>query len=583
MSLKNQLSYEVAEIIFQNFSIQTDVEIQIAREEFKCDYTILLFPLGKKIGKSFDEISRVIGDELRLRGWISHSELIKGFFNITLSDEVWLKYLLELKYSISEKSHRTILIEFASPNTNKPLHLGHLRNIMLGESLARILTAIGNKVIRAQIVNDRGIHICKSMIAWKEFSNGETPETTGEKGDFFVGRYYVKFDVEYKKQVDELVKEGTSLEEAKQQAPILRKAQELLQKWESGDEETLDLWRKMNTWVLDGFAVTFERLGITFDIEQYESQTYKLGKDIVQKGLNMGIFYQKHDGSVWIDLASEGLDEKLLLRADGTSVYITQDLGTAVQRAENFALDAMVYTVGNEQDYHFKVLFKILQKLGYEWAHHLIHLSYGMVELPQGKMKSREGTSVDADQLMDEMKITAKEIAQSLGKLEDFDENQKDELYEKIGQAALKYFLLKVDPKKNMLFDPKESIDFQGNTGPFLLYTYTRIQSVLRKAGEPTPHSIQNYSAQEIEKRLIAHLDIFQETVEKSAQSFNPAIVANYLYDLAKLFNSFYQQYKILSAITEEEKVFRLALTQKSGQILAKGLELLGISTIERM
>ena len=476
-----------------------------------------------------------------------------------------------------------MIVEYSSPNTNKPLHLGHIRNNLLGFSMAKIIEATGKKVYKTQIINDRGIHICKSMIAWQLFGKRETPESTREKGDKLVGKYYVLFDKAYKEEIAGLISEGKTKEEAEREAPIFLKAQEMLRLWEQGDPETLALWRQMNQWVYDGFEVTYHNLGVSFDRNYYESETYLLGKDIVQRGLDKGVFYRKEDGSVWIDLTCEGLDEKLVLRSDGTSVYITQDLGTATKRIEEDfpKVEGMIYTVGNEQDYHFKVLFLILQKLGYTWAKNLYHLSYGMVELPNGKMKSREGTVVDADDLMEEMVQVAQELSQELGKLEGYSDQQKEQLYRVIGLGALKYYILKVDPKKKIAFNPQESIDFQGNTGPFIQYTYARIQSILRRA--ETCQLPKSVSLHPKEKELIKLLSLFPEVVQNAADTYSPALIANYVYDLVKEFNSFYQNVSILGEEDTDKRSLRVHLSRKVGEVIAIGFDLLGIEVPERM
>ena len=464
--------------------------------------------------------------------------------------------------------------------------MGHVRNNLLGYSVAEILKASGNKVYKTQIINDRGIHICKSMLAWKRFGDGETPESTGLKGDKLVGNYYVKFDQEYKKEISGLIAEGKSEEEAKAQAPILMEAQEMLIKWEAGDPEVISLWKKMNQWVYEGFEKTYNALGVDFDKNYYESETYLLGKEVVEQGLKKGVFFKKEDGSVWIDLTADGLDEKIVLRSDGTAVYMTQDIGTAIQRVKDFDIDGMVYTVGNEQDYHFKVLFLILKKLGFNWSNYLYHLSYGMVDLPEGKMKSREGTVVDADDLIEQMKETAKTISEELGKLDGYSEGEKEELYKIIGLGALKYYILKVDPKKRILFNPEESVDFQGNTGPFIQYTYARIQSILRKSGFDYTQELtidQGYSLHEKEKELIKQLQLYPETVQLAAGNHSPALIANYTYDLVKEFNAFYQNVTILGTEEIEEKKLRVQLSDSVGKVIKSAFQLLGIQVPERM
>jgi arginyl-tRNA synthetase len=475
-------------------------------------------------------------------------------------------------------------VEYSSPNTNKPLHLGHIRNNLLGYSVSQIIAATGKKVYKTQIINDRGIHICKSMIAWKKFGFDQTPGKADIKGDKFVGNFYVKFDQEYKKEIKTLMASGLSEDEAKKNAPIMLEAQDMLRKWEAGDAETLDLWKKMNEWVYEGFNKTYKALGVAFDINYFESDTYLLGKDIVREGLKKGVFFQKSDGSVWIDLTEDGLDEKIVQRSDGTAVYMTQDIGTAVQRIKDYAdIDTLVYTVGNEQDYHFKVLFLILKKLGFPWAENLYHLSYGMVDLPSGKMKSREGTVVDADDLIQEMTDTAREISQELGKLEGYSEEEKEKLYRIIGMGALKYYILKVDPKKRILFDPKESIDFNGNTGPFIQYTYARIQSILRKANFDYNKDLSGLKLHEKEREIIQFLEIFPDAVLNAALGLSPAIIANYTYDLVKAYNSFYQTVPILGSENMPEKILRIQISEQTGKVLKTALSLLGIEVPERM
>ena len=572
-----------------------NVEIQQTRKEFEGDYTLVLFPLLKHIKANPQEIGEKLGDYLSSHAlWegqpiVSGYNVVKGFLNIPICENYFLHFLHQIapekdygKKPITKDSP-AVIVEYSSPNTNKPLHLGHIRNNLLGFSMAKIIEATGKKVYKTQIINDRGIHICKSMIAWQLFGKGETPESTGEKGDKLVGKYYVLFDKAYKEEIAGLISAGKTKEEAEREAPIFLKAQEMLRLWEQGDPETLALWRQMNQWVYDGFEVTYHNLGVSFDRNYYESETYLLGKDIVQRGLDEGVFYRKEDGSVWIDLTAEGLDEKLVLRSDGTSVYITQDLGTATKRIEEDfpKVEGMIYTVGNEQDYHFKVLFLILQKLGYTWAKNLYHLSYGMVELPNGKMKSREGTVVDADDLMEEMVQVAEELSQELGKLEGYSDQQKEQLYRVIGLGALKYYILKVDPKKKIAFNPQESIDFQGNTGPFIQYTYARIQSILRRAENcELPKSVSLHPK---EKELIKLLSLFPEVVQNAADTYSPALIANYVYDLVKEFNSFYQNVSILGEEDTDKRSLRVHLSRKVGEVIAIGFDLLGIEVPERM
>ena len=572
-----------------------NVEIQQTRKEFEGDYTLVLFPLLKHIKANPQEIGEKLGDYLSSHAlWegqpiVSGYNVVKGFLNLSICENYFLHFLHQIapekdygKKPITKDSP-AVIVEYSSPNTNKPLHLGHIRNNLLGFSIAKIIEATGKKVYKTQIINDRGIHICKSMIAWQLFGKGETPESTREKGDKLVGKYYVLFDKAYKEEIAGLISEGKTKEEAEREAPIFLKAQEMLRLWEQGDPETLALWRQMNQWVYDGFEVTYHNLGVSFDRNYYESETYLLGKDIVQRGLDEGVFYRKEDGSVWIDLTAEGLDEKLVLRSDGTSVYITQDLGTATKRIEEDfpKVEGMIYTVGNEQDYHFKVLFLILQKLGYTWAKNLYHLSYGMVELPNGKMKSREGTVVDADDLMEEMVQVAQELSQELGKLEGYSDQQKEQLYRVIGLGALKYYILKVDPKKKIAFNPQESIDFQGNTGPFIQYTYARIQSILRRA--ETCELPKSVSLHPKEKEIIKLLSLFPEVVQNAADTYSPALIANYVYDLVKEFNSFYQNVSILGEEDTDKRSLRVQLSRKVGEVIAIGFDLLGIEVPERM
>ena len=565
------------------------VEFQATRKEFEGDLTIVVFAFLKVIRGNPVEIGNKLGIYLKENVTeVTDFNVVKGFLNLVLSDT----HLLSSFYQAFENetfgfgkkdTDEAIMVEYSSPNTNKPLHLGHIRNNLLGYSVAEILKAAGNKVYKTQIINDRGIHICKSMLAYQKFGNGETPESTGLKGDKLIGNYYVKFDQEYKKEIANLEKEGVSNDDAKKQAPLLLEAQEMLKRWEADDVETRALWEKMNQWVYKGFAVTYKALGVNFDVNYYESQTYLIGKEVVEKGLEKGVFFKKEDGSVWIDLSDDGLDEKIVLRADGTAVYMTQDIGTAIQRINDYPdVKGMVYTVGNEQDYHFKVLFLILKKLKFDWSDNLFHLSYGMVDLPEGKMKSREGTVVDADDLMQEMTNTAREISQDLGKLEGYSNTEKEDLYRIIGMGALKYYLLKVDPKKRILFDPKESIDFNGNTGPFIQYTYARIQSLLRRADfdYTTPVGIDLHIK---EREVIKQLQEFPEVIQSAAQNHSPALIANYTYDLVKAFNSFYQSVSIFSADNENEKIFRIQLSKKVGHVIETAFNLLGIEMPERM
>lgn len=589
--LQELLTTKIQEAVQANFEQQIDkVEFQATRKDFEGDITMVVFPLLKIIKGNPVAIGNTIGEYLvKHVDIVEKFNVVQGFLNIVIADKYYTDIFEEAYQNKSFGQHqledeKAIMVEYSSPNTNKPLHLGHIRNNLLGYSVAEILKASGNKVYKTQIINDRGIHICKSMLAWQKFGDGETPESTSLKGDKLVGNYYVKFDQEYKKEIEALVADGMAEDEAKKQAPLMLEAQEMLRKWEAGDEEVVALWKKMNQWVYDGFAKTYNNLGVDFDSYYYESDTYLLGKDVVEEGLEKGIFYKKEDGSVWIDLTDEGLDEKLVLRADGTAVYMTQDIGTAIQRVKDFPdISGMVYTVGNEQDYHFKVLFLILQKLSYDWAQQLYHLSYGMVDLPSGKMKSREGTVVDADDLMTEMTETAREISEELGKLDGMSAEEKDKLYHTIGMGALKYYILKVDPKKRILFDPKESVDFNGNTGPFIQYTYARIQSILRKADFDFTQPNYTGTLEAKEKDLIKKMLEYPAVINLAAHTFSPAIIANYTYDLVKEYNSFYQSVSILGEIDEDKKMFRVQLSDKIGQIIQHAFSLLGIAVPERM
>ena len=592
MSLQEILLENTKKAIAQHYGQQIEnIEIQLTRKEFEGDYTIVLFPLLKFIKAKPEQIGEVLGAYLTEHlAEVTAYNVVKGFLNLTIADSYFLSFFGEIaaqeRYGTTPITAESpaMIVEYSSPNTNKPLHLGHIRNNLLGFSMAKILEATGKRVYKTQIINDRGIHICKSMIAWQLFGKGETPESTELKGDKLVGKYYVLFDKAYKEEIAQLIAEGKSKEVAEREAPIFVKAQEMLRLWEQGDAATLALWKQMNQWVYDGFEVTYHNLGVSFDRNYYESETYLLGKDIVQRGLEQGVFYRKEDGSVWIDLTADGLDEKLVLRSDGTSVYITQDLGTATKRIEEDfpKVEGMIYTVGNEQDYHFKVLFLILQKLGFAWAKNLYHLSYGMVELPNGKMKSREGTVVDADDLMEEMVQVAEELSQELGKLDGYTQQQKQQLYRVIGLGALKYYILKVDPKKKIAFNPQESIDFQGNTGPFIQYTYARIQSILRKAGElPTLPTSGDLHPKE--RELIKQLSLFASVVQQAADTYSPALIANYVYELVKEFNSFYQNVSILGEEDPVKRSLRIHLSRKVGEVIATGFDLLGIEVPERM
>lgn len=561
------------------------VDIQPTRKEFEGDYTLVVFPYLKVSRKGPEPTAVEIGEYLvNAVEEVSSYNVVKGFLNLSIADSFWLEALSGCGKFIAggKKAKASLLVEYSSPNTNKPLHLGHIRNCLLGYSVAELLKATGNHVIKAQIINDRGIHICKSMVAWTKYGEGETPESSGLKGDHLVGKYYVKFDSVYRQEVKSLIAGGMADDQAKAQSPIMVEAREMLQKWELDDKEVRALWEKMNAWVYAGFEATYSALGVDFDEYYYESNTYLLGKIAIEEGLKKEIFYRKDDGSVWVDLRNDGLDEKLLLRSDGTSVYMTQDIGTAIKRYEDFGIDGMIYTVGNEQDYHFKVLFLILAKLGYEWANHLYHLSYGMVDLPSGKMKSREGTVVDADDLIRQMEDTARNISDELGKTEGMSEDQKQALYHMIGLGALKYYILRVDPKKRMMFDPEESIDFQGNTGPFIQYTHARIRSLVRKAGDQ--EFVGDYTELHVtERTLIKHLTSYKAILHEAAENYSPALLANYIYDLVKSYNALYQQLSILNDPNGGAIALRLSISEKVAQVIHQGMGLLGIEVPERM
>jgi len=591
MQLQEILATEIRKAVSSVFNANLEiVEFQPTRKDFEGDITVVVFPMLRVVKGNPVQIGEAIGNYLVENvEAVSKFNVVKGFLNLVLSDAYYLDFFNKVtdfsSFGKEPQGADAILVEYSSPNTNKPLHLGHIRNILLGYSVAEILQFSGKKTYKTQIINDRGIHICKSMLAWKRYGDGETPESTGLKGDKLVGNYYVRFDKEYKKEIAKLQAEGKTEEEAKAEAPILKEAQQMLQKWEQGDDEVVALWKKMNGWVYKGFEKTYDSLGVDFDSYYYESETYLLGKDNIEEGLKSGVFFKKEDGSVWCDLTDEGLDEKIVLRADGTAVYMTQDIGTAIQRIKDHPeTSGMIYTVGNEQDYHFRVLFLILKKLGYSWAENLYHLSYGMVDLPSGKMKSREGTVVDADDLISEMADTAGAISEELGKIDDFTAAEKKELYKTIGLGALKYYILKVDPKKRILFNPRESVDFQGNTGPFIQYTYARIQSILRKSDEvSTTLNLTEITLHEKEKELLKQLQLFPETVQMAAENFSPALIANYTYDLVKEFNSFYQNVSILGADTKEEKQFRVHLADAVAKVIKTAFSLLGIDVPERM
>lgn len=576
--------------LYQQEVPESVITIQETRKEFEGQITIVVFPIVKFSKLGPEQTATAIGEYLQANvSEVTGFNVVKGFLNLSIADEYWISLfrneLLSPDFGSVKPNGKKVMVEYSSPNTNKPLHLGHVRNNLLGYSVAELLKADGYEVFKVNLVNDRGIHICKSMLAWQLWGNGETPESSGLKGDHLVGKYYVIFDKAYKKEIEALVAEGQTEDEAKKNAALIKDAQAMLVAWERGDESVIALWKKMNGWVYDGFSVTYNKLGVDFDKYYYESNTYLLGKDTVDEGLEKGVFFKKEDGSVWIDLTAEGLDQKLVLRKDGTSVYITQDLGTAEMKHDDFNMDQSIYVVGNEQDYHFKVLFAILDKLGKSWAKGLYHLSYGMVDLPSGKMKSREGTVVDADDLIAEMVRTAKEKTEALGKTNDFAEEEKAQLYENIGLGALKYFLLKVEPKKRLLFDPSESIDFQGNTGPFIQYTHARIKSLLQKAGFSVDNSAQNVSKLErTELEMIMLLSKYPAEVAAAAQAYSPAFLANYLYEVAKLFNKFYHE--VPPIVKEEDaglKQHRLQLCKVTADVLKAGMKILGINVPERM
>jgi len=591
MKIQNIIETNIKEgfLAIYNIEIPT-VEFQATRKEFEGDITVVVFPLLRYKKGNPVQIGEDLGKYIVANvSEITNYNVVKGFLNLVVDDAFYTSFFNTIYSNSSygfvapKMEEKAMMVEYSSPNTNKPLHLGHIRNNLLGYAVAEILKAAGKKVYKTQIINDRGIHICKSMLAWEKFGHGETPKSSGLKGDKLVGNYYVKFDQEYKKEISQLITEGKTEEDAKKQAPLILAAQQMLLKWEAGDAQVVALWKTMNAWVYEGFDVTYKSMGVDFDTLYYESNTYLLGKDVVAQGIEKGVFYKKEDGAVWCDLTEEGLDEKIVLRSDGTAVYMTQDIGTAIQRVKDYAdVGGMVYTVGNEQDYHFQVLFLILKKLGFDWAKQLHHLSYGMVDLPSGKMKSREGTVVDADELMIEMTATAKAISEELGKLDGYSNQEKNELYKTIGLGALKYFILKVDPKKRILFDPKSSVDFQGNTGPFIQYTYARIRSIIRKATFDYSKSV-TIELHEKEKELIKQLEIYPEMVQQAAANYSPAIIANYTYDLVKEFNSFYQNVSILGEENQDKKVFRVQLAEKVASTIKAAFLLLGIEVPERM
>jgi arginyl-tRNA synthetase len=595
MALSQILVPHIQKAVEALFGISVEkIELQATRREFEGDITMVIFPLLKLVKSNPAALGNAIGQYL-----VDNTDEVEkfnvaggGFLNLVISDKFYIDFFNGIKGDENfgaqkpVEGGKAVMVEYASPNTNKPLHLGHVRNVLLGYSVANIIEASGKKVYKTQVINDRGIHICKSMLAYEKFGHGETPDTAGVKGDKLVGNYYVEFDKIYKKEIETLIKEGQTEEEAKKSAPILLEAQAMLLKWEAGDEAVVALWNKMNGWVYEGFEASFKNIGVDFDKNYYESNTYLLGKDVVADGLAKGVFYKKEDGSVWIDLTPDGLDEKLVLRRDGTSVYMTQDIGTAIQRVKDFPdVGGMVYTVGNEQDYHFKVLFLILKKLGFDWAENLYHLSYGMVDLPSGKMKSREGTVVDADDLMDEMVSTAKNISEELGKLEGYSDEDKARLHRIIGLGALKYYILKVDPKKRILFNPEESVDFAGNTGPFIQYTYARIQSLVRKAAFDfsVTLAVEDVNLHEKEKELLKMVAQYPEIIQAAAEGHSPALIANYTYDLVKEYNSFYQSVPVLGSEVENERIFRIQLSKKVGETIKSAFGLLGIGVPERM
>jgi arginyl-tRNA synthetase len=594
MTLHHTLTAYIQKAVQELFDIAIDTfEFQATRKDFEGDITVVVFPLVKMVKDNPVAIGTQIGNYLvDNAAEVAKFNVVGGFLNLVISDAYYVTFFNAIKdndtfgFVAPNENEKAIMVEYSSPNTNKPLHLGHIRNNLLGYSVAEILKASGKKVYKTQIINDRGIHICKSMLAWKKFGKGQTPESTGLKGDKLVGNFYVAFDKQYKKEISELIAQGHTEDDAKKQAPSLLETQQMLLDWEQGKPEVIELWQTMNQWVYDGFEQTYKNLGVDFDSYYYESNTYLLGKEVVQFGLEKGIFEKDSDGSVWIDLTADGLDRKIVLRSDGTAVYMTQDIGTAIQRVKDFSdVGGMVYTVGNEQDYHFKVLFLILKKLGFEWADRLYHLSYGMVELPSGKMKSREGTVVDADDLMAEMTKTAQQISEELGKLEGYSPEEKAVLFQTIGLGALKYYMLKVDPKKQMMFNPEESVDFAGNTGPFIQYTYARIQSILRKADFDFDKSVpcNPIALHEKEKELIKQVQLFPEVIQNAAAHHSPALVANYTYELVKEFNSFYQQVSILGEENQDKKVFRVQLSKAVGSTIKNAFQLLGIDVPERM
>ncbi|MBP3763605.1 MAG: arginine--tRNA ligase [Bacteroidales bacterium] len=593
MTITDALTQAVASALKTLYGIEpgaASIQLQDTRKEFAGDYTLVVFPYVKQARKSPEAVATEVGDEVKKNlDMVSGYNVVKGFLNFEISDRYWTRFIHdragEARFALADANaaDAPVVVEYSSPNTNKPLHLGHIRNNLLGWSVSRLLEATGTNVKKVNLVNDRGIHICKSMLAWQRYGNGETPESSGMKGDHLVGKYYVEFDKHYKEQVKHLTDSGMDEEQAKKEAPIILEAQAMLKRWEEGDKEVRTLWETMNGWVYKGFDETYRRLGVGFDKIYYESNTYLLGKELVQKGLDMGVLFRKEDGSVWCDLTADGLDQKLLLRKDGTSVYMTQDLGTALLRHKDFGAERLIYVVGNEQDYHFKVLKLILSKLGFEWADKVYHLSYGMVELPSGKMKSREGTVVDADDLIDEMEKTAEEMSRERGKNDELSPDEQRHLYHILALGALKYFILKVDPTKNMLFNPAESIDFNGNTGPFIQYTHARIRSIVRKAGGVGEWSPESLAMNEKERAVAKVLHALPATLQQASAAHSPAMVANYAYELAKAFNSFYQDTPILKEENADLKHLRIALCQFVANALRNTMDILGIEVPERM
>ncbi len=592
MQIEQLIKTAIADALTSLFNINPkteDILLQKTKKEFVGDYTLVVFPYTKLANLNPEATAEIIGSLLAKNNeLLAGYNVVKGFLNLELNNKIWINHFKinntnnNYGFKNIDPNQAPVLVEYSSPNTNKPLHLGHIRNNLLGYSIAKILEANGRKVYKVNIVNDRGIHICKSMLAYQLFGNGETPETSNTKGDHLVGKYYVEFDKQFKIEVANLIEQGKTKEEAEKNAPLMLKVQEMLRQWEAGNEQVKKLWETMNSWVYQGFDITYKTLGVNFDKIYYESETYLIGKQKVEEGIAKNVFFKKEDNSVWIDLSKDGLDEKVVMRGDGTSLYITQDIGTSIKRHEEFGFNQMIYVVGNEQDYHFKVLFKILQKFGFDWAKGLYHCSYGMVELPEGKMKSREGTVVDADDLIDEMVKTAQQTTEELGKTDGLDETDKNELYNTIGLGALKYFILKVDPKKKMLFNPAESIDFHGNTGPFIQYTHARIKSILRKNGSFS-NEVPEIDLHVKERDLLKLIYEFQQAIADAANNYSPAIIANYVYDLAKEFNQFYHECQILKEENEQIKFFRLQLIQLIAQIIKAAMDLLGAKVPEQM